>query len=154
MSAISVRGVSQRWGATKAGDGGELLVPLGPSGCGKSTRRRLIAGLEAVTTGRIFTAGEDVTDLPPARRRIAMVMVIVALLVTGCARATVFDDPTLEAKWDAGKFCEGQVHGALRIRQIDHYGRLWFSYRWENERAAFQDCYREQIAKRLPPTGP
>jgi len=52
---------------------------LGPSGCGKSTTLRLIAGLEQVLSGRIFIGGEDVTDLVPAKRHIAMVFQSYAL---------------------------------------------------------------------------
>lgn len=52
---------------------GEFLVLLGPSGCGKTTTLRCIAGLERVTSGKIFIGGRDVTGLPPARRGIAMV---------------------------------------------------------------------------------
>jgi multiple sugar transport system ATP-binding protein len=48
-------------------------VLLGPSGCGKTTTLRCIAGLERVNRGRVFIAGRDVTELPPARRGIAMV---------------------------------------------------------------------------------
>jgi multiple sugar transport system ATP-binding protein len=51
----------------------EFLVLLGPSGCGKTTTLRCVAGLERADTGRIFIGGRDVTDLPPARRDIAMV---------------------------------------------------------------------------------
>src|SRR5207237_4834578 len=58
---------------------GKLLVLLGPSGCGKSTTLRLIAGLETASTGRISIGGEDVTDLPPARRHLAMVFQSYAL---------------------------------------------------------------------------
>ena len=51
----------------------ELMVLLGPSGCGKSTLLRILAGVEAPTRGRVFVDGEDVTELPPQKRDIAMV---------------------------------------------------------------------------------
>ena len=86
MSAISVQHVSRLWGSIRAVDdvsfeaaAGRMLVLLGPSGCGKSTTLRLIAGLEAVSSGRIRIGGEDVTDLPPARRRVSMVFQSYAL---------------------------------------------------------------------------
>jgi multiple sugar transport system ATP-binding protein len=52
---------------------GEFMVLVGPSGCGKSTLLRMIAGLEEVTDGRILIGGDDVTDLRPRDRDIAMV---------------------------------------------------------------------------------
>ncbi|MFB3910191.1 MAG: ABC transporter ATP-binding protein [Candidatus Eisenbacteria bacterium] len=52
---------------------GELVVLLGPSGCGKSTLLRIVAGIEAPTRGRLFIGKEDVTDLPPQKRDVAMV---------------------------------------------------------------------------------
>jgi multiple sugar transport system ATP-binding protein len=52
---------------------GELLVLVGPSGSGKSTVLRLIAGLEAPTTGQILIDGRDVTRVPPQDRDLAMV---------------------------------------------------------------------------------
>jgi multiple sugar transport system ATP-binding protein len=52
---------------------GEFMVLVGPSGCGKSTLLRMIAGLEEVTEGRVLIGGEDVTDLRPRDRDIAMV---------------------------------------------------------------------------------
>jgi multiple sugar transport system ATP-binding protein len=58
---------------------GEFVVFVGPSGCGKSTLLRLIAGLEDVTGGRIVIDGTDATELPPARRRLAMVFQSYAL---------------------------------------------------------------------------
>ncbi len=52
---------------------GEFLVLVGPSGCGKSTSLRMLAGLEAVTEGRILIGEKDVTHLAPKERDIAMV---------------------------------------------------------------------------------
>ncbi len=52
---------------------GEFMVLVGPSGCGKSTLLRLIAGLEEATEGAIVLAGDDVTQVPPQQRDIAMV---------------------------------------------------------------------------------
>jgi multiple sugar transport system ATP-binding protein len=52
---------------------GQFLVLVGPSGCGKSTLLRMIAGLEEVTAGTISIGGDDVTELPPRSRDIAMV---------------------------------------------------------------------------------
>jgi ABC-type sugar transport system ATPase subunit len=51
----------------------ELLVLVGPSGCGKTTLLRLVAGLEALDTGRIVLAGRDLTGIPPAQRDVALV---------------------------------------------------------------------------------
>jgi len=52
---------------------GEFLVLVGPSGCGKSTFLRALAGLEAVSTGRIMIGDRDVTRVPAKDRDIAMV---------------------------------------------------------------------------------
>ena len=58
---------------------GELLVLVGPSGSGKSTVLRLIAGLDAPTSGRVKLGGNDVTALPPQDRDLAMVFQSYAL---------------------------------------------------------------------------
>jgi multiple sugar transport system ATP-binding protein len=52
---------------------GEFLVLVGPSGCGKSTSLRMLAGLEQVTAGRILIGDDDITNVDPRDRDIAMV---------------------------------------------------------------------------------
>ncbi len=51
----------------------ELLVLGGASGCGKSTILGMIAGLESVSSGKLFIADELVNDVHPKDRDIAMV---------------------------------------------------------------------------------
>lgn len=55
---------------------GEFVALLGPSGCGKSTLLRLVAGLDAATTGGITQDGQPITEPDPSR-------------------IVVFQDPTL-----------------------------------------------------------
>jgi sn-glycerol 3-phosphate transport system ATP-binding protein len=52
---------------------GEFVVIVGPSGCGKSTLLRMVAGLEAITSGEIAIGERVVNDLEPKDRDIAMV---------------------------------------------------------------------------------
>ena len=58
---------------------GSFVVLVGPSGCGKSTLLRMIAGLEEITEGELWIDDQDITDVPPAQRGIAMVFQSYAL---------------------------------------------------------------------------
>ena len=58
---------------------GKFVVFLGPSGCGKSTALRLIAGLERPQAGEIVIDGSVLNDVPPSRRKLAMVFQSYAL---------------------------------------------------------------------------
>jgi len=80
MAAITIEGVSKRFGAAMALEqldltvaDGEFVALLGPSGCGKTTLLRIIAGLETRSSGRVLIGDRDVSDLPPAQRGLAMV---------------------------------------------------------------------------------
>ncbi len=48
----------------------EFLTLLGPSGCGKTTTLRIISGFEKPDSGKVFFNGEDITDLPPHKRKV------------------------------------------------------------------------------------
>jgi putative spermidine/putrescine transport system ATP-binding protein len=76
---VELVAVTKRYGATVAVDDIALRVPersycclLGPSGCGKTTTLRLIAGHEFASDGDILISGQNITDLPPAKRGTAM----------------------------------------------------------------------------------
>jgi len=86
MSYLAVKGLHKRYGANTLftdiefhAEQGELVTLLGPSGCGKSTLLRCLAGLTEVDRGTIVLAGQDITQLPPQRRGIAMVFQSYAL---------------------------------------------------------------------------
>ncbi|MCG8355815.1 MAG: ABC transporter ATP-binding protein, partial [Kiloniellales bacterium] len=86
MGQITLEKVTKRFGDVEvippldlSIDDGEFTVFVGPSGCGKSTLLRLIAGLEDITSGTILIDGADATDIPPAKRGLAMVFQSYAL---------------------------------------------------------------------------
>jgi multiple sugar transport system ATP-binding protein len=51
----------------------EFLCVLGPSGCGKSSTLRMLAGLEAASSGDLLLDGKRVNDVPAQARDMAMV---------------------------------------------------------------------------------
>lgn len=86
MSNISLLNITKSYGAltpiqdlSLEIDDGEFVVLVGPSGCGKSTLLRMIAGLEDITGGKLFVAGEHFNDVPPQKRNVAMVFQSYAL---------------------------------------------------------------------------
>jgi spermidine/putrescine transport system ATP-binding protein len=69
--------ISKNFGSTQAVDGvslaiqkGEFFSLLGPSGCGKTTLLRILAGFENPNHGRVLLDGEDITALPPHKRKV------------------------------------------------------------------------------------
>lgn len=86
MAALTVRNIGKSFGPLAVlhdicleVESGEFLTLLGASGSGKSTLLRIIAGLEGASRGCVEIDGLDVTQLPPAKRDIAMVFQSYAL---------------------------------------------------------------------------
>ncbi len=86
MTALSLENINKSFGDVHVlkdinlkVEEGEFIVFVGPSGCGKSTLLRVIAGLEDASSGTIRIGGTDVTQVPPAKRGIAMVFQSYAL---------------------------------------------------------------------------
>ncbi len=80
MATVDIKGVRKSYSGREVlsaidlamGDG-ELICLLGPSGCGKTTLLRIVAGFIQPDAGQVLVAGDDVTKLPTARRRMGMV---------------------------------------------------------------------------------
>jgi len=69
----SYRGVKAMDDVSFDVDKGSIFAIIGPSGCGKTTTLRVIAGLEAPDSGRIYIGGKDVTFEKPYERGAVMV---------------------------------------------------------------------------------
>jgi multiple sugar transport system ATP-binding protein len=124
MADVALRNVRKSFGGAQVIHGvdleirdGEFVVFVGPSGCGKSTLLRLIAGLEDITGGDLFIDGERVNDLPPAKRRIAMVFQSYALY----PHMNVYDNMAfgLELAKASKAEIDQRVREAARLLQID-----------------------------------
>jgi multiple sugar transport system ATP-binding protein len=87
----------------------EFVVFVGPSGCGKTTTLRMIAGLEAISSGDISIGGQVVNDLAPMDRDIAMVFQNYALY----PHMSVFDNMAFGLKMR--KFEKSEI--ATRVKQ-------------------------------------
>ncbi len=127
MAAVSFKEVTKRFsdGTTALDrlnldfDLGEFIVLLGPSGSGKTTACRLLAGLEAPSSGRIEIDGKDITDVPPRFRNIGMVFQNYALY----SHKSVFENIAypLRIRKAAAPEIERQVKNIADLLRIGDY---------------------------------
>ena len=96
MAEIVFEHVSKSFGNTKVIEDlnltvkdGAFTVLLGPSGCGKTTLLRMIAGIGPATEGTIYMDGEDISDIPPGKRNVAMVFQNYAIYPTMSVRENI-----------------------------------------------------------------
>ena len=97
----------------------EFLVLVGPSGCGKTTTLRMIAGLEAISSGDISIDGNVVNELPPMDRDIAMVFQNYALY----PHMSVYDNMAFGLKMRKFNKAEidQRVKKAAALLQLEEY---------------------------------
>lgn len=68
---------------------GSFTVLVGASGCGKTTLLRIIAGIGPQSCGKLFIGDTDVTDLPAAKRNVAMVFQNYAIYPTMTTKGNI-----------------------------------------------------------------
>ena len=86
MAALRIEQLVKAYGATRVLHGidldvanGEFVVLVGPSGCGKSTLLRMIAGLDDISSGKMWIGDRLANSLPSQGRNISMVFQSYAL---------------------------------------------------------------------------
>lgn len=100
---------------------GEIFALLGGSGCGKSTLLRMLAGFETPTKGKIYLAGEDITNLPPYKRPINMMFQSYALF----PHLSVWENIAFGLKRDGMPNTEiaSRVDSMLSLVQLGKYAK-------------------------------
>lgn len=133
MSEITLERVSKRFGDVSAVqdvdlriEEGEFFSLLGPSGSGKTTILRLIAGFVQPNAGAILIGGQDVSALPPERRKIGLVFQNYALF----PHLTVEENIAFGLR--ARKFSDSEI--AQKIGKVlEQTGLLGYEKRYPRE---------------------
>jgi ABC-type Fe3+/spermidine/putrescine transport system ATPase subunit len=87
-------------------ESGQTVALLGPSGSGKSTLLKIVAGLETPASGSVWLDGQDITDWPPEKRRLALMFQDFAL----------FPHLTLQDNVAFGLVEQGMGRAAARVK--------------------------------------
>ncbi|WP_396432864.1 ABC transporter ATP-binding protein [Limnohabitans sp.] len=85
---------------------GQTVALLGASGSGKSTLLKIVAGLQAPESGQVWLDGQDITDWPPEKRRLALMFQDFAL----------FPHLSLQDNVAFGLVEQGMIRAAARER--------------------------------------
>lgn len=99
----------------------KFITLLGPSGCGKTTTLRIIGGFESPTSGKVFYDGEDITNLPPYKRKVNTVFQKYALF----PHMDVYENVAfgLRLKKMPSKVIDEKVHLMLKLVGLEGYDK-------------------------------
>lgn len=103
--------------------GGELFSFLGPSGCGKTTLLRMIAGFEIPKQGRVVIGDQDITSLPPYKRKVNTIFQNYSLF----PHMTLYDNVAfgLKMKRVAPKVIDERVRELLDLVKMQDQARKY-----------------------------
>jgi spermidine/putrescine transport system ATP-binding protein len=123
-SFLEFEAVSKNFGSVKAVQSvslgvrkGEFFSLLGPSGCGKTTLLRMVAGFETPDSGRILIDGQDISPLPPNRRKVNTIFQSYALFPHLTVRENVAFGPRV-AGWPRERIDE-EVSRLLALTELE-----------------------------------
>jgi ABC-type sugar transport system ATPase subunit len=126
MASIRLDGVSAKRGKIQtitdvslSISDGEFLVIIGPSGSGKTSLLRVIGGLDKPSSGDVLFDGDVVTQLPAARRDVAMVFQDNALIPFRTVRKNVAFP--LEVHHVDAEEIEDRVLAESRVMAIERF---------------------------------
>ncbi|MBN2283600.1 MAG: ABC transporter ATP-binding protein [Deltaproteobacteria bacterium] len=121
---LEFQDVSKHFGSIRAVDHvslsigqGEFFSLLGPSGCGKTTLLRILAGFERPDSGRVILNGEDITSLPPNRRKVNTIFQSYALFPHLTVRENIAFGLKLEKR--PKREIENEVDRMLALVQME-----------------------------------
>jgi iron(III) transport system ATP-binding protein len=128
MTPVRLEKITKRFGETIALDAvdleiraGELFFLLGPSGCGKSTLLRLIAGLHAPSSGKIYFGDRDVTSLGTEKRNAVMCFQSYALWPHMTVRENIAFG--LKVRELSAKEQEARISEVLKLVQMEAFAQ-------------------------------
>jgi spermidine/putrescine transport system ATP-binding protein len=115
---------------------GEFLAIMGPSGCGKTTTLRMLAGLEAPTSGEIRFEGRVMNDVKPHERDTPLVWQSLALFPFLNARENV----------EFGLKMRGVSAAARKAKALEWLDRLGIGQFAERNVAKLSGGQRQRVA--------
>lgn len=127
---LTVDGVSRRYDQALALDDvslevepGTILCLLGPSGCGKTTLLRIVAGVEAPSSGSVLIDGQEVAGpnrfVPPEKRGVGLMFQDFALF----PHLTILDNVAFGLRSLTKQQAQAEAYAALERVGLGHYER-------------------------------